>query len=108
MGEIGITTDQFYYGLRWWEIKAIIRGYNRRHRDQWSATRWQTYNLMCAFAGSKSLNESGIHGPKDLLPLPWDTDDFDTANLPTEDEIKEMQAEMAAINAQLQAAQNSQ
>lgn len=102
MGEIGITTGQFYYGLRWWEIKSIIRGYNRRHRDQWSATRWQTYNLMCAFAGSKSLNESGIHGPKDLLPLPWDTED----DIPTlsDEEYAEMQADIAAWNAQLQKA----
>lgn len=94
---MGITTGQFYYGLRWWEIKSIIRGYNRRHRDQWSAVRWQTYNLMCAFAGSKSLSENGIHGPKDLLPLPWDTDHSD---LPTEDEVADIVAEMEAINAQ--------
>ena len=104
MGEIGITTGQFYYGLRWWEIKAIIRGYNRRNRAMWSATRWQTYNIMVSFSGGQSLSEKGIHGPKDLLPLPWDTDDFDTANLPTEDEIKEMQADIAAWNAQLQKA----
>ena len=101
MGEVGITTGQFYYGLKWWEIKSIIRGYNRRHRDQWSAARWQTYNLMCAFAGSKSLNEAGIHGPKDLLPLPWDNDEIANENLPTEDEIREMQAEMDAWNAML-------
>ena len=102
MGEIGITTGQFYYGLRWWEIKAIIRGYNRRHRDQWSATRWQTYNLMCAFAGSKSLNESGIHGPKDLLPLPWDTAD-DIPSL-SDEEYAEMQADIDSWNAKLRKA----
>lgn len=102
VGEIGITTGQFYYGLRWWEIKSIIRGYNRRNRDQWSATRWQTYNLMCAFAGSKSLSENGIHGPKDLLPLPWDTED-DIPSL-SDEEYAEMQADIAAWNAQLQKA----
>ena len=56
---------------------------------------------MCAFAGSKSLNEAGIHGPKDLLPLPWDNDEIANRNLPTEDEIREMQAEMDAWNAML-------
>ena len=95
---MGITTGQFYYGLRWWEIKSIIRGYNRRHRDQWSAVRWQTYNLMCAFAGSKSLSESGIHGPKDLLPLPWDTEDA----IPiSQDDIDDLQREMRMYNENL-------
>ena len=95
---MGITTGQFYYGLRWWEIKSIIRGYNRRHRDQWSAARWQTYNLMCAFAGSKSLSESGIHGPKDLLPLPWDTEDA----IPiSQDDIDDLQREMRMFNENL-------
>lgn len=96
VGEIGITTGQFYYGLRWWEIKSIIRGYNRRHRDQWSAVRWQTYNLMCAFTGSKSLNEAGIHGPKDLLPLSWDKDDLDNLPPMSEDEKAQLQADMDA------------
>lgn len=57
---------------------------------------------MCAFAGSKSLNESGIHSPKDLLPLPWDTED-DIPSL-SDEEYAEMQADIAAWNAQLQKA----
>ena len=75
----------------------IQRGYERRHRQLWSATRWQTYNLMAAFAGSKALSEAGINSAKDLLPLPWDTDHSD---LPTEDEVADIVAEMEAINAQ--------
>ena len=62
----------------------IQRGYDRRHRNLWSATRWQTYNLMCAFAGSKALSEAGINSAKDLLSFPWDTEHN---GLPTEDEI---------------------
>jgi hypothetical protein len=75
----------------------IQRGYDRRHRQLWSATRWQTYRLMCAFAGSKALIETGINSAKDLLPFPWDTDHSD---LPTEDEVADIVAEMEAINAQ--------
>ena len=75
----------------------IQRGYERRHRQLWSATRWQTYNLMAAFAGSKALSEAGINSAKDLLPLPWDTDHSD---LPTEAEVADIVAEMEAINAQ--------
>ena len=71
MGEIGISTGQFYYGLKWWEMKAIINGYNRRSRGMWSATRWQTYCLMSVHAG-KSMKEKGINCPSDLLAFPWD------------------------------------
>jgi hypothetical protein len=75
----------------------IQRGYDRRNRHSWSIARWQTYNMMCAFAGSKALSDEGINSAKDLLPFPWDTDHSD---LPTEDEVADIVAEMEAINAQ--------
>ncbi len=71
----------------------IQRGYDRRHRNLWSATRWQTYNLMCAFAGSEALSKAGINSAKDLLPLPWDNDHSDF------DEVSDVVAEINAINA---------
>lgn len=74
----------------------IHRGYDRRNRHSWSIARWQTYNLMCAFAGSKALSEAGINSAKDLLPFPWDTDHSD---LPTEDEVADIVAEIEAVNA---------
>ena len=96
VGEIGRTPVELKYGLKWWEIRAIIRGYNRRHRDLWSATRWQTYNLMAAQVGGKELAKNGINSATDLLPLPWDTK---AANkLPTEEEVADMVAEIDAIN----------
>ena len=90
MGEIGISIDRFRYGLRWWEARSIIRGYNRRARHLWSATRWQTYNLMSVQAG-KSMSENGINRPQDLLKFPWDREYSPL----TEDEIKELQQDMA-------------
>lgn len=95
MGEIGFPRREFLHDLRWWEVRSIIRGYNRRHRHLWSSTRWQTYRLMEAFCGSKNLRESGINSPTDLIQFPWEKT---TANLPSQDEIDELQAEMAAIN----------
>ena len=96
MGEIGYNRHEFLHELKWWEIRSIIRGYNRRHRDLWSSTRWQTYNLMQAFCGGKALNEAGIHKPTDLIKFPWDS--APVANI-TEDEALELQAEIDAINA---------
>ena len=83
--------------LRWWEIRSIIRGYNRRHRDLWSSTRWQTYNIMASFVGGDKLSEKGINSPKDLIKFPWDTDQRSPLS---DDDIADLQAEIAAMNAQ--------
>ena len=96
MGEIGIQPDTFRFRLSWWEIRCIIRGYNRRYRHTWSAARWQTYNLMLAQCGSENMMKSGINGPADLLKLPWD----EKPSLPSADEIAELQREMAELNRQ--------
>ena len=97
MGEIGYNRHEFLHELKWWEIRSIIRGYNRRHRDLWSSTRWQTYNFMQAFCGGKALNEAGIHKPTDLIKFPWDS--APVAPL-SQSEVEDMQAEIDAINAQ--------
>ena len=63
----------------------------------WSATRWQTYNIMASFVGGDKLAEKGIHKPTDLTKFPWDTDQ----KSPLSDaDVADLQAEMAAINAQ--------
>lgn len=96
MGEIGRTPGELKHGLKWWEIRCIIRGYNRRHRDLWSATRWQTYNIMAAQVGGKQLSENGINSVHDLLPLPWDDNRHN--DLPTEEDVAKVVAEINAIN----------
>ena len=96
MGEIGISPDAFRR-LRWWEVRSIIRGYNCRHRDLWSSTRWQTYNIRASFVGGDKLSEKGINSPKDLLKLPWDTQPVPLS----QSEVEEMQAEIAAMNARV-------
>ena len=90
MGEIGLSIDRFRYGLRWWEARCIIRGYNRRQRHLWSSTRWQTYHLMCCQVGGDKLSEKGINRPQDLLKFPWEREYSPL----TEDEIKELQRDM--------------
>jgi hypothetical protein len=96
VGEIGVPPLRFREGLKWWEIRSIIRGYNRRHRDMWSSARWQTYNLMCAIPYC-DLKKGGIYKPTDLIKFPWDeAKDI----LPTQDEMSEFMAEAEAINKQ--------
>ena len=105
MGEIGRTPGELKHGLKWWEIRCIIRGYNRRHRDLWSATRWQTYNIMAAQVGGDQLTKNGIHNVHDLLPLPWDNKNHNGQTL-TQDEIDKEVKMMRAINQQLKEKNN--
>ena len=74
----------------------IYRGYDRRHRQMWGAIRWQTYHMMCAFAGSDALKKAGINSVKDLLQFPWEVN---SQHISDED-IQDLVREMDAINAQ--------
>lgn len=91
MGEVGIPVSQFYHGLKWWEMQAIIRGYNRRSRGMWSATRWQAYRIMEAFVGSDAMKKSGLMNPTDLIHFPWEDE---MAGIMSEEEQMEFQAEL--------------
>lgn len=96
MGEIGIAPDVFKERLIWWEVLSIIRGYNRRHRDLWSVGRWHAYHVMVAQAGSEAMQKAGLYGPTDLIHFPWDVKMAPV----TQDVVAEMQAELAAFQAQ--------
>ena len=96
VGEIGIQRREFLYEIKFWEARRILRGYNRRERGMWSATRWQTYYLMSV--SMADLKKAGIKGPTDLIKFPWEKETADTTDLPSDEEIAEMQAEMDAIN----------
>lgn len=44
------------------------------------------------------LAKGGIRSPKDLLPFPWENDGIADGDLPTDDEIDEMQQLLAEQN----------
>ena len=96
MGEIGINRREYLYDLNYIDMLMIERGYERRHRHLWSATRWQTYFYMAVQCGTDKLREKGINGPADILPLPWDKEQKAPVSQET---IDELQAEMREINA---------
>ena len=92
MGEVGIQPSVFYR-LEWWQLRSIIRGYNRRRRDGWSQTRWHAFNVMQCFA---DLKKAGINRPTDLIKFPWERVAEITIS---QEDIDELQAEMTAMNA---------
>ena len=98
MGEIGIPRREFLYEITNWEAERIIQGYHNRRRDLWSVVRWHSYSVMCAMPYT-DLKKAGIHNPTDLLPLPWDSDNRQSAPV-SPDEVAEMQELIRAHNAQ--------
>ena len=98
MGEVGIPRREYLYELTFAELLLISRGYENRKRDLWSATRWQTYLLMqCSMA---DLKGAGIHGPKDLMPLPWDKseEEIQESKMPDKAEAARLRNIMQQMN----------
>ena len=93
VGEIGFSYDRFLYGLMWWEVKSIIRGYNNRHHPGWEQARLVAYNAHYCM-GSKDP----VPTVTEWIKFPWEKTDI----APISDEERdELQAEMAAMNEQL-------
>ena len=95
MGEIGIPHDRFLYGLRHWEIQAIIRGYRRRQRPSWEQARLNAFYIMSAMA---DLSKAGIRSDLDLITFPWEKDVTKRDSLPSDEEVEEMRKMMKELN----------
>lgn len=97
MGEIGLPLNDYLYRLSYADLLLISRGYENRKRDLWSATRWQTYNLM--LVSMADIKKAGINSPKDLMPLPWDeTGEKEEQVKITQEEIERMREDMRRMN----------
>lgn len=95
VGEIGIDRNTFFNDLRWWEVKAIIRGYNARHHHSWEQARLVAYNAHYCM-GSKNP----IPVVTEWIKFPWEKKSVESSPLSDEDR-NDLQAEMAAMNAEL-------
>lgn len=62
----------------------------------WNAFRWQTHMLMRVQVGDKELQKNNIHKTEDLITFPWD--DEDVRQTVSEEDVKQMQDEMKAMN----------
>lgn len=97
MGEIGIEHDRFLYGLRHWEIQAIIKGYRRRQRPSWEQARLNAFYIMSAMA---DLSKAGIRSDRDLITFPWEKEVTYRDSLPSDEEVEEMRQLMKQLNEQ--------
>lgn len=103
MGEIGLDRREYLFDIMYWELVLILRGYSRRHREEWSMTRWMTWNLMQAHAGKEAMQGAGLFKITDLIKFPWEKP-VPIVSKEVQDELK---AEMAAINKELKKNQKS-
>ena len=91
MGEIGFPRREFLHEIKWWEVKSIIRGYNARYHAGWEQARLVAYNAHYCM------------GSKDPVPMvtEWIKFSWEQKSITplSQDDIDELQAEMAAINA---------
>lgn len=95
MGEIGIPRREFLYDIQFWEVRRIIRGYRRRDRLK--------HQLMaeCVYAATFAMRDPKGKTVADMFPSLFaeDPNDFSSPEL-TEDDVQDLQADMAAFNAQ--------
>lgn len=95
MGEIGIPRREFLYEIHFWEVRRIIRGYRRRDRLK--------HQLMaeCVYAATFAMRDPKGKTVADMFPSLFaeDPSDFSGPEL-TEDDVQDLQADMAAFNAQ--------
>jgi hypothetical protein len=96
VGEIGYNRHEYLFELDYCDILLISRGYFRRTREMWSATRWQTFYLMSV--SMADLKKAGIYRPSDLIKFPWEKDELE-GNMPSQADIEEMRRMMREENA---------
>lgn len=102
VGEIGRSHREFLYDMQLWHLRSVVKGYFKRNREMWSATRWQTYNLMCV--STADLKKAGIYKPTDLIRFPWENESEEgCGNMPTKEEIERLQQIMREENARAEA-----
>lgn len=94
VGEIGIDHNLFMYGLKQWQVIAIIKGYRKRQRPLWEAARLNAYFTMTSMA---DLRKANINSDRDLIKFPWEQE-ANTQNLPSEAEVEEMRQMLQSMN----------
>ena len=96
VGEIGIERNVFYYELRWWEVKSIVRGYRKRSRTFCTMLRWSTFMQMNT--GMADLKKAGIYEPQDLIKFPWETEEKQPEEQWTDEDIQREREWLIAKN----------
>ena len=94
VGEIGIARREYLYELSYCEILLITRGYFRRYHPGWEQARLVAHQVHYCMGVSKG---DVAKTPQEFIPFHWEQKPVVQVS---QDEIEELQAEIAAINSQ--------
>ena len=100
MGEIGRDRFETLYKMSYCEIALIIRGYRHRNILQYQLQRMQVWASMFCMGNPKRKD------PTDVVKLYFDDYRGQDAPPVSQQEIDELQAEMAAINRKMKSAKD--
>ena len=95
VGEIGIPRREFLYDIQFWEVRRIIRGYHARHHAGWEQARLIAYNAHFCMGLPDGKVAPTL---QQWIKFPWEQD---PSTQVSPDDVKELQDEMAEINAKL-------
>ena len=90
VGEIGVTRREFLYGVSFWEVRRIIRGYRKRNRLT------QQLLAQCAHASIFAMRDPQGKTAADLFPGLFEDDDEPPI---TEEEADDLVRMMSDLNA---------
>ena len=93
---MGFPRREYLYELTYCDLLLITRGYQRRHRHGWEQARLIAYHVRYCMGLSKGESAKTL---TDWLPFPWERERHHD-ELPTEEEIREMQTLMDTMNQQ--------
>lgn len=88
VGEIGIPRNEFLYELKFWELRAIMRGYQRRFHPIWDAARFMGYCSLKPWS-------KDIRNPSDLVQFTWEKEKDD---LPDDEWVEQERKRLQALN----------
>lgn len=90
---MGVERDTFLFKLRYWEVQAHIRGYQRRSREAWAMTRWHAWWVI--HNGMVDWSKEGLTCQKDMITFPWEQESISEVPQEVVDELTDL---MRSIN----------
>lgn len=101
VGEIGFPRQEFLHDIKWWEVRSIIRGYNRRHHHGWEQARLVAYNVHYCMGVPQGHNIPTI---SEWIKFPWEKrDDGEPSDMPDDAEVQRLRQMMIEENARAEA-----
>ena len=94
---MGINRADALYKMAKWEINAAIRGYYRRNRAMWEATRFQTFSIVRALGGCQNKAT-----PQDWFKYTWEEkkikDEEGVGDIPSLEEANKIREQIRLEN----------